>query len=87
MLLTKYKLYYKIEGDEYLNCYDTFDILMYHAAKAYAFNDINYVEDIVIEADGRPIEYCGWEPGMRMTFINAITGEVVWQRSFPEWDH
>ena len=87
MLLTKYRLYYKIEGDEYLECFETFGKLMYHAAKMWAFDDINPVEDITIEAEGKTIEYCGWEPDMRMTFIDAATGEVVYQNSFPNWDH
>lgn len=87
MRISKYRLTYKMEDDEFMDCYDTFEQLMRAASKLYAFDDFYTLEDVSIYADGRPIEYCGWAPGMRMVFKNAITGKVVWDVCYPEWDH
>lgn len=66
---------------------DVTHALLVIAAKHYAFSDCGGwdVEEIVI--DGDPIEYAGWHPGMEFIFINKVTGEIVFDEYFPNWDH
>ena len=87
MRLTKYRVTYRMEGDDFVDCYDTFTQLMDAVSKLYAFDDYYTLEDVVIYADDRPIEYCGWAPDNRMVFKNALTGKIVWDREYPEYDH
>ena len=56
-------------------------------AHLFAFNDCYDIGVDEIVWDGRPVEYVGWQPGMRITFRDSITGEIVFDESFPEWDH
>ena len=61
--------------------------ICYAAAKAYCFSDCSDEEVVAIFANGRELEYAGWKPGMRYVFRDVETKEIVWERSFPEWDH
>jgi hypothetical protein len=63
------------------------DWLLCTVAKHIAFSDCGGydVQEIVI--DGRPVEYIGWQPGMRYEFADCETKEIIWSASFPEWDH
>lgn len=56
-------------------------------AKEIAFDDCGdyTVEEIVY--DGQPCEYIGWRPGMEIAFRNTITGEIIFDECFPEWNH
>ena len=56
-------------------------------AHFFAFDDCYGIGVDEIVWDGRPVEYVGWQPGMRITFRDSITGEIVFDESFPEWDH
>lgn len=65
------------------------DKMMVEVSKFYAFSDCEasdmYVDEICM--NGRHVYYAGWRPGMTYSFIDATTGEVVWENSFPQWDH
>lgn len=56
-------------------------------AERYAFNDCCDDRILEIVFDGCRIEYAGWQRGMRIVFREAGTGLVVFDESFPEWDH
>lgn len=61
--------------------------ILYEVAKFYAFDDCHNdrIDEIVIS--GRHVAYSGWMPDMRIQFYDVETGEVVYDRCFPEWDH
>jgi hypothetical protein len=61
--------------------------ILYEVAKFYAFDDCHNdrIDEIVIS--GRQVAYGGWMPDMRMQFYDVETGEIVYDRCFPEWDH
>ncbi|MBQ1313970.1 MAG: hypothetical protein IIY48_05360 [Clostridia bacterium] len=61
--------------------------LLHEAAKMYAFADCGGWEVVEIVIDGFRIEYSGWLPGMRFVFRCPETGNIVFDESFPEWDH
>lgn len=85
---TPFYLEYKDDEDNEFICYfDSFKQLMYHAAKEIAFADCSGVHDEVITANGRKIEYMGWEPNIRMRFRDVKTKKVVWDEYYDEWDH
>ena len=56
-------------------------------ANRIVFSDCSYDEITEIVADGRPVEYVGWQPGMLVEFRDTETGEIVFSESFPQWDH
>ena len=70
----------------YTHYYDTFDEMMYDACKILAFSDLEGAYDVHIYENEKPIKYQGWMPGMRFVFKD-YRDEVVWDQSYPEWDH
>lgn len=56
-------------------------------AERIVFSDCGYDEITEIVADGRPVEYVGWQPGMLVEFRDTETGEIIFSESFPQWDH
>lgn len=91
--ITDYELKYRIDfgGDDgidtFLQFFDSMDELLYTASKLWAFDDCCPVEILSIKADGHELRYCGWRPGMEYSYYDVETGEEVWTRHFPEWDH
>lgn len=79
---------YKHDGKTYNKDMNgsTLDHVLYTAANMIAFDDCTDVEVTEIVHEGKSYEYNGWEPGMTFTFHDE-TGEDVWSRSFPSWDH
>lgn len=55
-------------------------------SKRIAFDDCTEEHVLHICWRGKPIDYAGWQPGMKYEFLyrNGIT---VWYGYFPEWDH
>ena len=63
------------------------DWLLATVAKHHAFSDCGGYDVVEVVVDGRRVEYVGWQPGMLYEFADCETGEIVWSRHFPEWDH
>ena len=72
---------------QYIYYFDTFESLMREACRMYAFDDCEPRQVDEVMANGHRLQYCGWEPGMRMRFIDLETWDVVWEECYPEWDH
>ena len=89
MKMTEYYMTYAFEGDTYLRCYDTKEELFNDVSRIYAFSDCETegIEILLICCEGDACDYCGWEPGMRMRFVNAWPNEVVWDKTYPQWEH
>lgn len=64
----------------------TLDQVLCTASNMYAFDDCTDIDILEVVHEGKKYEYCGWEPGMTYTFRDE-SGEEVWSRSFPHWDH
>ena len=62
------------------------DTVLFTASHMIAFSDCTDIEVLEIVHEGKRYEYSGWEPGMVFTFCDE-SGEDVWQRDFPSWDH
>lgn len=75
----------------YVKSYHSKDIdkMMTEIAKFYAFSDCMDGDQTIDEIcmNGRHVYYAGWRSDMTYRFIDATTGEVVWENSFPQWDH
>lgn len=58
----------------------------YWAAKHCAFSDLTNDTVLLVVADGNPLHYCGWQPGMVFEFVDndCVT---VFCEAFPSWDH
>ena len=86
--VTPYSIFYKYDdGDEYIAYFDTKEELFYEASRYYAFDDYDTgVEIIDILCDDKFCHYAGWRPGMRIIF-KSDENEVLWDQSYPEWDH
>lgn len=57
-----------------------------NAAKTICFADCSDEEVIKIVAGGETLHYRGWMPNMRYEF-ESESGNVVYSRCFPSWDH
>ena len=66
---------------------DIADKVFEYAAHAICFSDCCDDDIEAIYVNGRRVKYVGWQPGMLYEFYDAETGEVVWSRKFPHWDH
>lgn len=79
-----------IAPDEETESNENFDPVYwvcYKAAKFIAFDDCTDDEVVAVVANGRELTYTGWQPGMGFTFIDTKTKEVVFDHSYPSWDH
>jgi hypothetical protein len=78
---------YRLNGEK-IKCHsmDT-DKFFYKISYILAFDDCSGDEVSDIIWDGKPVEYVGWQPGMRYEFEEVLTGKTVWVGDFPEWDH
>lgn len=87
--LTKYRVEYDdIEADQsYIRCFNSLGAMMNWVCRQIAFDDIMPYEFTKISAKGRFLRYTGWQPEMRMTFIDTETREVIWDEYYPEYDH
>lgn len=91
--LTPYYIEYSLdcgedgEMERFLRCFDTKDELFYFTSKMYAFDDCYDFRVHAIVCDGVDCNYVGWVPGMRYAYRDCETREIVWDCSFPEWDH
>ena len=93
--VTPYFIKYKLEDEEdiYIAYFDTKEELFYNASEMIAFSDIEPVEILQISYEGKDCIYAGWKPGMRFVFksskkLGDITvNNVVWDSSYPHWDH
>lgn len=78
-------------GDHYERIYHSFETeneMFYAAAKLVAFDDLDTgIELESLWVNEMECEYKGWMPGMHICFVDAHTGELVWEDWFPEWDH
>jgi hypothetical protein len=89
--LTDY--YYTLEeietGEKYLYVFDSKEELMNRVSRQYAFSDCEGEMFLVnkIICDGKEVQYCGWEPEMVYRFEEVESREVIWDRSYPGWDH
>ena len=86
--VTPYKIKYAQDGI-YVKYYDSLDQMFRDISRHYAFNDLydDEVEILEITEHGRKLRYVGWRPGMKYIYVYDETNEIVWEESFPEWDH
>lgn len=80
-------VYQDCEGELHDTFYDSADDCLFVAAKIICFGDCTDEKVDMIVVDDREVEYAGWQPGMLFEFYDVKTGEIVWSRSFPSWDH
>lgn len=77
--------------DNSVNClcrYEDCEEVLYDAASFYAYSDCDdSCEIMMIVADGIPLRYVGWKPGMRFEFVNTDTNEVAAVRYYPDLEH
>lgn len=64
----------------------TLDQVLCTASNMYAFDDCTDIDILEVVHERKGYEYCGWAPGMTFTFRDE-SGEEIWSRSFPQWDH
>lgn len=62
------------------------DHVLTEASRMYSFADCTGIEVIEVVHEGKKYFYEGWEPGMQFIFRNS-DHDIVWNRSFPQWDH
>lgn len=65
---------------------DSIDRFFTDISKTICFDDCTNESVIEIIWRGKEVYYAGWHPGMLYTFYNS-NRQVVWEGSFPEWDH
>jgi len=87
--ITPYELRIRIEDEDYLYFYGTMGQMLHYVSRIIAFNDCETedVDIVSIRANGRELQYCGWQPGMVYSYRDADTKEIVWTNDYPEWDH
>ena len=87
--VTPFYIKYKLEDEDdiYIVYFDSVDELFFNASKMIAFSDIEPVEVVKISYFDAECHFAGWHPGMRMIFLDNITGQTVWDSSYPQWDH
>ena len=62
--------------------------MMCDVSKHICFSDCDDTFEVIkIIYHGREVEYGGWCPGMLMQYYFKVTGDLAWERSFPQWDH
>ena len=85
---TPYWYEFTMEGEQCpMACYFTDkDEMFVEISKRYAFSDCEPMEITLIVCDGEEVWYDGWAPGMYYSFSN-VKDEVVWEGSFPSWEH
>ena len=79
-----------IGEDYYTSEYTTLnalDDLLTDVSRNICFSDCVKINVLEINADGRKLSYVGWRPDMEFAYKDMATGEIVWSRHFPEWDH
>ena len=85
--VTPYFAIYTIEDESFIHFFDTKEELFYDVAKTITFDDIEPVDVSLIRCEGKDCYYAGWTPGNRMIFKKTSDKEVVWDCSYPHWDH
>ena len=65
---------------------DPLDIAFGQAAYTQAFSDIANISRVRVHHQGRVYYYAGWQPGMKIEFVNQL-GVSIWCERFPRWDH
>lgn len=78
---------FPIEGDYPLSQSAKLNYFFRKVAEMIAMDDIYEIEVEDIVFDGRKCEYVGWQPGMKIAFRDCLSGEIVFEDWFPEWNH
>lgn len=76
-----------IDNEIYTSEHTTLDDLLTDVSKSICFNDCVKMHVLEIVADGRKLSFIGWQPDMEFAYKDIDTGEVVWAKRFPEWEH
>lgn len=67
--------------------FDTPTALFVYASRLYCFDDLDDTYTIAeMAADGVPVSYVGWQPGMVFEYEDEQCN-IVWSCDFPDWDH
>ena len=61
--------------------------LLTHASYLIEFSDCGDYEVKEVLWHGREYKYMGWQHGMLYEWYDVETKEIVFSRTFPEWDH
>lgn len=83
--MTPYRISYEMEGDKYLEYFDTQDEMMYAACQLLAFNDCCPVHNLNVYESRHEWKYMGWQPGMIYEWVRD--DNEIWVDAFPQWDH
>lgn len=86
--VTNHYMVYEIEGDSFIDFFETAAELFHKVSYIYAFSDCEggLTEIKKIVSNNCQCFYDGWMPCMEYRFHNEI-GEIVWDAFYPGWDH
>ena len=77
-------------GEKHYRYFEEGDVgsLCHYAAQHYAWSDCDdtYAIEMIMCA-GIKLEYVGWQPCMLYEFREVESGEIVFSREYPQWDH
>lgn len=60
--------------------------MLVYASSLICFSDCADEEILSIRSGAHNIEYVGWQPNMVYEFVDE-TGNIIFSRSFPNWEH
>ena len=76
-----------IDNEIYTSEHATLDALLTEVSRSICFSDCVKIHVLDIVAYGRKLSFAGWRPDMEFAYKDITTGEIVWARCFPEWEH
>lgn len=83
--ITDYKIIYEIEGEKYLEFFETKDRMLEQASYWKAFSDCCDIWIIEVKEGEASWHYSGWEPGMVFHWWSDKGQE--WEIQRREWNH
>ena len=60
--------------------------MLVYASSLICFSDCSDEEILSIRSGDHNIEYVGWQPNMLYEFVDEA-GNIIFSRSFPNWEH
>lgn len=75
------------DGTIYREEFEDEDHAFHAASKLVAFSDCYPVDHVRVRHFGRSYKYAGWQPGMKIEFVDVVSWLTRWIGYYPEWDH
>ena len=82
-----YLTYEDEEGTVHTVFAGSFKGIMNKASRLAVFSDCFPISNLLVHAGNRTFKYYGWIPDMEVIFFEPATGEIVWDKFYPKWDH